>query len=136
MVDLNVDVLFDDRLGMQGHAHACGLQHGHVICPVAHRNGFVRRKAECIGDPLQGGNLGVTAQNRAGHFAGQQVVLDDQFIGLMLVKTQFCADIGGEMGEPAGDQCTIGVVLAHGRNQVAAAGHESDAGGDDLADDA
>ena len=81
MLDPRVGDGGERGLGVVGDAEAGGGDHGAVVGAVADGKDGVGADAEGGSAALQGGELGLAAEDRAGDLAGQEAVGDDQAVG-------------------------------------------------------
>ena len=88
-------------LGMKHNADAGGRQHRDVVGAVADGNDFVTADAKAGGKLIERRKLGIAAENRSPHRAGEPAVSDVELVGPMLVEAKRCRDAGGEGREAA-----------------------------------
>jgi hypothetical protein len=71
---------------MEGDAQARRRQHRQVVGAVAHRHGVGGRKPVLVGQALQGGKLGLLAQDRQIHRAGERPAVMLQAVGSVRIE--------------------------------------------------
>ena len=104
MVDADLDLGRDDRLGMQGNASAGQVQHAEIVGAIANGKGVCGRNAESGGNVDQRIDLGLLAEDRLCDSAGEMAVFLQQDVGAVFVKAKRCRNRTGEDGKATGNQ--------------------------------
>ena len=136
MIDPHVALRLNRWFGVQCDAGSCAVQHVKVVCAVAHSQNIGLCDPKPRRDLLEGVDLGCFAKDRSGCLAGQLSLFDNQCVGAVFVKTQRRGYMAGEGRKTAGHKSCMTIVRLHRRNERLAPGHQSDAGVDDLLNDA
>ena len=78
MVNANMGGLTHMGLGVEGNAHAGGLQHANVIGTITHGERIGGRDGEAGRHFSQGRHLGGATKDGLGHLAGELAIFNDE----------------------------------------------------------
>lgn len=127
MIDARLGGFRDRRLGAESNAKPGAVEHGEIVGPVAHGEGFLKRNLMGAGEPQKRVLFRRPAEHRRRHPAGDRAVFDQQFVGLAGLKPDgFRHPVREEM-KTAGNERGDRAHGVHGRHQRARAGRYGDA---------
>src|SRR5204863_10145621 len=104
-------------LGMKCDAHSGQIQHGKIICAVAHRNHLIERNIFFVCQRLQQFGLFLSVHNLARDSAGHKSIFDFQLVREYVVQAKKFLQMLAKKSEAAGEHRGLVSKRLQRRNQ-------------------